>query len=143
MTLPGRFATPSGWLWALVVLPLLCGCGKSDKPETGEVTGVVTLGGEPLADARVVFTPVEGGQSSEATTDAQGRYTLVYRGDELGAKVGSHTVSVSTFEEQYRDDDGKFIGGRDELVPPQYNENTTLTVEVEPGENDIPLKLEP
>lgn len=121
---------------------LILGCGQSsDRPETGEVSGVVTLDGDPLPEARVVFAPTEGGQSSEATTDANGHYELVYRGDEMGAKVGEHKVYVSTFEEEYLDDTGKMIGGREELVPQQYNTNTTLTKEVKPGANDIPLEL--
>jgi len=132
--------------WMLLgLLPLCSGCGggASDQPELGQVKGVVTLGGEPLPDARIVFSPVEGGQSSEATTDAQGNYELVYRGDEKGAKVGEHKVFISTFEESVLDDSGKSTGGREELVPEQYNRNTTLTVTVEPGANEIPLDLTP
>ncbi|QDU36242.1 hypothetical protein Mal4_05260 [Maioricimonas rarisocia] len=130
-------------LWSTVLLlPLAVGCGgTSDQPELGEVTGVVTLDGEPLADARVVFSPVEGGQSSEATTDAQGKYALVYRGEQMGAKIGEHKVFVSTFEEAVLDDFGKPTGGREELVPEQYNRSSTLTVEVKPGDNEIPLDL--
>ncbi|MEZ6128175.1 MAG: carboxypeptidase-like regulatory domain-containing protein [Planctomycetaceae bacterium] len=129
----------------LLVLASLCsmiGCGAaSDKPETGEVKGVVTLDGQPLPEARIVFAPVDGGQSSEAISDAQGNYELTYRGEEKGAKVGSHKVHVSTFEEAYPDDSGKMIGGQPELVPQKYNTNTELTVEVKPGPNDVPLEL--
>lgn len=33
------------------------GCGQeSDMPELGTVTGVVTLDGKPLADARIIFS---------------------------------------------------------------------------------------
>lgn len=133
------------WVMLLGILPLCSGCGggASDQPEIGHVTGVVTLGGEPLADARVVFSPVEGGQSSEATTDEQGRFELVYRGDLKGAKVGEHKVFISTFEESVLDDSGRPTGGREELVPEQYNRNTTLTVTVEAGENEFPFDLTP
>lgn len=129
-----------------LVVAVVCssGCGGgSDKPETGNVTGIVTLDGQPLPNARVVFAPEAGGQSSEAITDEQGKYELIYRGDETGAKVGRHTVYVSTFEESTLDDSGKPMGGKPELVPEKYNTSTELSVEVEPGENDLPLTLTP
>lgn len=142
-SLVSRTHLTSGALVALTLLHfgLGCGGGAEDKPETGTVTGTVTLDEKPLAEARVVFAPVDGGQSSEAVTDEQGNYELVYRGEELGAKVGQHKVYISTFEESYLDDLGKPTGGRKELVPLKYNEDTELMEEVKPGENTIPLDL--
>jgi len=129
--------------WCIPIVILLSGCGEvSDKPETGVVSGIVTLDDQPLQDARVVFAPEAGGQSSEATTDDQGRYQLVYRGDEMGAKVGLHKVHISTFEESYLDDAGQPTGGREERVPERYNVDSELDIEVVAGTNDIPLDLQ-
>lgn len=127
----------------MLLVSILLGCSgtPSDQPVTGEVEGIVTLDGNPLANARVIFVPQEGGQASDAVTDDSGRYVLRYKRDIMGAKIGQHTVTVTTFEAQELDDFGKPTGGRPELVPAQYNENSTLVVEVKKGKNDIPLPL--
>jgi hypothetical protein len=108
----------------------------------GEVEGTVTLDGQPLADARISFYPQEGGRSSEAVTDASGRYVLQYSGEAGGAKVGTHKVSISTFEESRQEDDGSKIPGVPEKVPAKYNTESTLTQEVKSGKQTIDFALE-
>ena len=89
-------------LAALIVLNSL-GC-SSRGPELGRVEGTVTLDGEPLEGALVTFKPKRG-RPSLAETDAQGKYSLNYRVDELGARLGTHYVTISTFKQA----DGLFI----------------------------------
>ena len=121
---------------------LLAGCGpKSDMPEVAPVRGKITLNGKPLIMAKVIFAPVEGGQSSEAVTNANGEYELVYKRDIMGAKIGKHKVMISTAEPPEVTDDGKVIGGKPELVPAQFNTQTTLEKEVTDGENVIDFTL--
>ncbi len=57
---------------------LLIGCSKDKKlPATIPVTGVVTYKGEPLADANVMFVPVDPkGRSANGKTDANGKFVL-------------------------------------------------------------------
>ncbi len=81
---------------ALSVASLSVGCGGG--VEIGQVTGVVTKGGEPADSILVNFMPdpetgTEGAMSS-AITDDQGRYELTYQGEtkEKGAAVGGHRV---------------------------------------------------
>jgi hypothetical protein len=92
--------------------------------------------------ARVAFSPVGGGQTSNATTGPNGEYELYYKRDIRGAKLGKHKVVISTYEQPEIGDDLKPIGGRPELVPAQFNANTTLEKEVVAGENvfDFDLK---
>jgi hypothetical protein len=74
---------------ALLLLP---GCGESVKPGRGvPVSGTVTLGGKPLADADVMFTNET--FVGVAKTDAEGKYRLVQ-----GALPGKNRVSVSKYE---------------------------------------------
>lgn len=124
-------------LFKLSLLPMIAsGCGSSD---VGDVSGQVTLDGEPLEGAEVIFEPDEG-RPSRATTDAEGRYTLQYTADTMGAKVGPHTVRITTAEtvvgENYETTETP------ERVPENYNTNSKLRVEVKPGSNeyDFPLK---
>ncbi len=73
-------------------LIMLCGCGDGVKPGRGvPVSGTITLGGKPLADADVLFT--NDTFVGVAKTDAEGKYRLVQ-----GALPGKNRVSLSKFE---------------------------------------------
>ncbi len=128
---------------ALVVCVLSgCGGGADDMPDVGHVTGVVTLDGNPLADAKVFFSPTEGGRTSEAVTDAAGKYELRYMRDIMGAKVGEHSVRVTTGSVAIIGDDGKVeTPAVPEKVPAKYNSESTLKKEVKPGDQEIALTL--
>ena len=74
-------------LCSLVVMGLVgCSSAPDDQPETGPVTGVVLLDDKPLPNARVLFSPTSGGQSSEGTTDENGKFELRYKRDIWGQK---------------------------------------------------------
>jgi hypothetical protein len=79
-------------LGTLLLMGALVGCGNDGL---GQVTGVVTLDGQPLPDALLVFTPVRGGRPASARTDESGRYALVYSRDAEGAAIGEHTGDAS------------------------------------------------
>ena len=120
---------------------------------TGEVTGVVTSGGRPLAEVSVLFTPEGGsgksGPASGAITDGEGRYALVYslpNNDNLasprvesGAVVGKHVVTLADFKMM---NEMLPPPGR---VPPKYQEtsSSSLRFVVQEGQQSIDLKLEP
>src|SRR5437879_2260538 len=83
----------------LLLGPLLAGC---DGSKYTKVSGRVTLNGQPLANAAVVFSPVavkdndNPGPGSGAKTDADGRYTLLIAGNETkGAVLGKHKVRIT------------------------------------------------
>ena len=76
------------------------GCSsKGDRPELAPVAGTVTLDEKPLARATVVFHP-EIGKVSRAKTNDDGHYELVYLRDIMGAKLGEHMVSITTWTEE-------------------------------------------
>ena len=113
------------------------GCGSSDGPKLGSVTGSVTLNGLPLSNATVEFIPSGGGRNSIATTDASGAYSLMYTSDAEGAIVGPHTVRITSAVEGVSDEGGDEGGieARAESVPRKYNDDSTLQVEVKSGSN--------
>lgn len=125
----------------LLAIGVLCaaaslGCSKRDL-ELGTVEGTVTLNQQPLAEATVMFKP-QRGRPSLAETDAQGHYKLGYRLDEPGARLGPHTVSISTLKQA----DGYLVKKTvPERVPTQYNRRTKLTAEVKPGANTFDFDL--
>ncbi len=123
-------------LFSTLTLVVVAGCSQGPY-EVAPVSGVVTLNGEPLADATVSFAPHGGGKEvvgpgSSGVTDSSGRYELQTFKDEEGAVVGTHTVRISTFKSTFEDlrnsDALKIVSP--EYVPVIYNRNTNLTFEV-------------
>ena len=78
-----------------VVSLTVTGCGDSKYPE---VSGIVTVGGQPTPKVRVVFIPQSVGDNhtpgpfSIGETDEDGRFTMRTRRGEPGAVVGPHRV---------------------------------------------------
>lgn len=74
---------------------LAAGCGGSSA-ET-PVSGTVTLDGDPLAGAAVVFRPTGGtpGNGGTGVTGPDGKYTLVGPQGQKGLPNGSYKVTVS------------------------------------------------
>ena len=107
------------------------GCSsKGDRPELAPVAGTVTLDGKPLARATVVFHP-EIGKVSRAKTNDDGHYQLVYLRDIMGAKLGEHMVSITTWTEE----------DRRERLPPRYHQQSELKAEVTDGKNTFDFDL--
>jgi len=83
---------------ASCLLLLLAGCGGVDAVA---VSGTVTVGGVPVENVAVNFTPMsaEGalGPGSSGVTDAEGRFSLRTIGERRvrGAVVGMHRVTLS------------------------------------------------
>ena len=81
---------------AMLVISM-AGCGGN---ELVPVSGTITMDGEPLEGAEVVFAPqqisgqVDVGPASVGITDANGKYVLKTSKGELGAFVASHTVAI-------------------------------------------------
>ncbi len=115
-----------------------CGGAPSDMPELGTVTGVVTLGGQPLANANIEFRPAEGRPSS-AVTGADGSYALLYTAEYDGAKVGEHSVVVSipTKEGDYDTDENDPKGNG----LPYTASDGSIKKTVNSGSNEINIEL--
>jgi hypothetical protein len=95
------------------------GCGGG--PGLGNVSGKVTLDGQPLAGALVEFQPSEG-RGSIGSTDAQGVYKL------------SYTENTMADDEEEQKPGGK--------IPARYNSQSELTAEVKSGSNEHNFDLQ-
>lgn len=136
------------WLAAAVVL--LLGCGGGDGYKYVPVSGQITLGGKPVADARVSFAPVGSdnnrhpGVGSYGRTDADGRFSLKVVGtDQAGAAVGKHRVEVVASDEAAVDPNFPDAApkARKPAAPPQ---TYSLEVEVPAGGlKDKVIELKP
>ncbi|WP_417388541.1 carboxypeptidase regulatory-like domain-containing protein [Gimesia sp.] len=115
-----------------------CSSRPDDQPELAEVKGLVTLDSSPLVGVLVQYTPEEG-RGSQALTDENGKYELMYVYPTMGAKVGSHTVTINTPPTDDSDPEAPKVK---EVVPEKYRKNSILKAEVKPGENDISFDLQ-
>jgi len=133
-----------GFVCSFLLWGIGCG-GGAETPPLGTVSGTVTLDGKPLPDATVRFKP-ETGRESIATTNADGQYSLRYTMEADGALVGQHRVEISTATEGHNesggpDDEGTWVEGKPESLPPKYNAESELTATVEEGTNNIDFDL--
>jgi hypothetical protein len=138
-----------------VLLVVLCclavtaiGCSRRPKNVARSVTGKVTLGGQPLPNAVISFTPkAEKGSPSYGVTDASGNYSLKWGRsggrDIEGAQIGEHIVGISTMVEEDITSDPP-TPASPEKVPFKYRqEGGILTTTVNRGSNTINFDLEP
>ncbi|MEX0715541.1 MAG: hypothetical protein WD066_03100 [Planctomycetaceae bacterium] len=94
---------------ALLSALAFAGCGGSDGPKLGKVSGTVTLDGQPVAAGYVVeFIPhTEEGRpdssrrTSNGTTDDSGNYVLKHGTSEIeGAEIGKHGIVIANAQEK-------------------------------------------
>ncbi|MBM4002697.1 MAG: DUF4198 domain-containing protein [Planctomycetes bacterium] len=125
----------------------MTGCGAGE-PKIHPVTGKVLLNGQPLADASVVFHPVDAQSRPElrrltARTDAGGAFRLTTRDPGDGAPAGEYGVTVE-FRELVQEGD-EFVRSGANLLPDRYAHPATsgLHCRIEAGSNQLlPFQLE-
>lgn len=132
----------------LVLITPFVGCNEAPY-DFAPVSGVVTLDGEPLVDARVTFMPKRQGNSlvsgpdSVGRTDSEGRFELETITGYSGAIVGKHTVRLSTLKQKVAEDGETFLETSPELVPAHYNSASKLVAEVPSnGGDDFAFELQ-
>jgi hypothetical protein len=138
MTVP--LTRPSGALLAVWAL-LLVGCSR-DPLDRQAVSGTVHYRGEPLALGQIEFSPADGQGTFESARVEAGRFAIPRR---KGLSPGNYTVRVNAPKPVGPPvlKDGLEVGPPPEnLIPPRYNEKTTLRATVEKGgANNFPFDL--
>lgn len=126
-----------------MLLASAIGCGPAG-PKLVPVSGVVTLDGQPLAEAGVLFQPAVGGPPATGSTDASGRFELRTQ-NRPGAVLGEHRVSVT---KQQTSGPASGVAGLEpvqviSLVPEKYTrpETSGLKVNVTGDQKEVKLEL--
>lgn len=144
---------------AACLLAACIGCSGAAGPQTGRVSGRITLNGKPLAGANVNFDLKEGKSPRVATgvTDSDGRYTLSTFGKDDGAVLGKHVVWITMPQKGEAIDpnnptaeygqmmSGVAVGAKPDTggIPAKYTrkETSDLIREVKAGTNEINIDL--
>lgn len=159
--------TTSEWCGVLAAAACLvwgvAGCNTAPQMDYSQVelvnvSGTVTLDGEPLPDAVITFESTETGTFSYAKTDSSGGYTLQFDTVKNGCTPGTKVVQISTTRKILglnSDDEeggGEAEGGGEgespdaaaaatEQVPACYNKESRLNVEVTSGSGTFNFDL--
>ena len=127
-------------LSGLFLVVALVGCGGK---QVVPVTGVVTLDGEPLADADITFDAIAGGGLIYvAKTDAEGRFSLkAFDSVATGAVAGDYRVSISTAKAVSPTGVAEDMVFTSERVPAEYRNGRLRFVVPEQGTNNADFEL--
>ncbi len=100
---------------ALAVLVAVAGCQPGSDFNLAEVSGTVTMNGEPMPNVHVIFYPKataenpDSGPYSEGTTDAAGKFSMTTRYGNPGSVIGPNRV-----EFEYADIDEEMLNAAEE-----------------------------
>ncbi|MBX6314854.1 MAG: hypothetical protein IRY99_18335 [Isosphaeraceae bacterium] len=125
-----------GLAFAVLVALAVAGCGgsSSDSLPREPVSGKVTLDGQPLAEGTIQFLPASEGQGMATASGGMikdGSYSVPR---DTGPVPGTYKVMIfSSGGGKAEAEPGKGVTLPKELIPPQYNAQTTLTAEVKKG----------
>lgn len=138
-TTTGRF--PLLLLFA-AALPPVFGCSSEPVFNYAHVSGKVTLDGQPVPGASILFTPKGNGKSaitgefSMATTDQEGRFTLKAASGTDGAIIDVHEVAI--FPGRGGDDSEPTVRPVNPVrIPRKYHDGKALTFQVPSGGTDV------
>jgi hypothetical protein len=140
-----RLTRPIAPMLKKLVLPRLANRNPPTQPvsQYASVSGVVTLDGQILQDAKIELIPLnsQNGNRCSIRTNASGQFKFVADGSaqQPGVKAGKYKVYVTTFVESPDENVIDLL----ETIPAKYNSQTTLVISISPsGPNVFDLKLD-
>jgi len=129
------------WSCALAAAVFCAADGCSTGPAVGTVTGEVTFDGQPVKDGHISFTPVDGQGQTGGAKIVDGRFKAeqvpatkmkveIHGNKPTGRKIKAYDTPQSpSFDEVV------------ELLPPKYNFQSELTLDVKRGSQDVKYDL--
>ena len=135
----------SRWFVALLLsgcFAALTGCGDSRRQA---VEGTVSVHGEPVQSGQIEFRPLPGTSGPTAGSPIHdGKYRIRSK---QGPFTGTFQVEIRAMRETGRMVEdfatGERFAARVQFLPPEYNENSELTVEVTSGRRRYDFDLTP
>ena len=142
-------------LTTLCLLSAAVGCGGSIHPDYSQlglvdVSGTVTLDGQPLSGAEVAFEAPDGTYSA-GVTDSSGNFDLMFNTEKSGCLTGEKTVRIRMAGNpegmgEAPDDAGNSDeGGKQKAapgkIPAAYNKESTLKATVDADHTSFQFDL--
>jgi hypothetical protein len=128
------------WLGPVVFALAAASAGCSDPyPGLNEVSGTVTLQGQPLKSGTISFVPLDNQGSQSGTTIENGAYLIPRK---AGLKAGKYLVQITSGDGQTpaNEETAGAPGGSTnivsvDLIPEDWNTKSKQQVEVKAGAN--------
>ena len=128
----------------LIALFVAGGCGSSG-PERAEVSGIVTLNGQPVSEGSINFFPTAGNTGPEAGGEIRaGKYHIPRA---KGPVLGKNRVELRSFQKSGRKiqdptaPPGTMTEEITNVFPAEYNKDSTLLREIQKGKNELPFEI--
>ena len=118
----------------LACAPLIAGCAGGDGLPREPISGVVTLGGEPLAAGSIQFIPADLTKGTPASGEIQGGKFVIP--PERGPVPGEYRVVISggaSAPVPVDEAPGASPSPTPDPVPAKYNISSTLVAEIKAG----------
>jgi hypothetical protein len=118
--------------------------GCSGDPNRAEVSGKVTLDGEPVSEGRIGFYPIQGNEGPSAgAVILNGSYKVPASN---GVWLGKNLVKINALRKTGKQVPSAYGGKNiieetEEPIPPVYNDRSQLIHDVQPGSNRIDFEL--
>ena len=136
LPLTNACASRSAALFVALTLALVVGCDSG--PPLGEVSGTITLEGEPIEQATITFSH-SNGRSAFARTDANGFYELTFSDGRNGALLGENVIAIETGRAS-TDAEGNYVQ-YPETLPAKYHVESEMTREIKAGKQVFDFAL--
>lgn len=124
------------WGISLAISLLMAGCAE---PTSGVVTGTVTVDGSPAKSGSIAFFPISGKSTTAGAEILDGEYSAEVPLGEF--KVEIRVPKVVGEKKLYDTPDSPIKQIMAESLPAKYNDESELTVDVEPGRNEKDFQL--
>jgi hypothetical protein len=130
----------SAGMMVCVVLVVVGGCSRPGAgPQLYPVSGKVTLDGKPIESGEIIFSAADGSHVAGGQIE-DGEYAL-------RASAGRKRVQITAMRDvpgEFREDNpGERVQVREQYIPPQYNSQSTLEVNIEKARDDVIFDLAP
>jgi hypothetical protein len=127
---------------ALAALALVWLAGCDSAPKKYKVSGTVKYKGEPVKSGLIQFRPDKGGQGTGGAI-VDGKYEIPAEG---GLEPGSYKVAINypdpkAPQPKPGEPPGPEAVTPKEMLPKDYNDNTKLTAEIKPQNNEVNFDL--
>ena len=128
---------------SIIFAGVVASAGCANSGMESEVSGKVTMDGQPVGPGAVVFAPIDGKSNpADGAIQLDGSYFL-RTSRAVGLKAGTYKASVSVFDQPVVKPGERSMAPAKLITPQKYADTETsgLQFTVEPGKNGIDIEL--